>query len=121
MRFRKFHVISDLRQTLDMFTILLHLSLFRAKGGNTFLTLAEKRKHLQGKKTKRNEEEIAAKVKQFPCKRFKRGTCELSAGECRYSHDDTVANKNGDTETMVEASRERETIVDNAAQMMDVS
>ena len=94
---------------------------FRAKGTNTFSTLAEKRKQLQGKKTKRNEEEIAAKVKQFPCKRFKQGTCELSADECRYSHDDSVANKNGDTESVTEAANDKEAVVINDAQMTDVS
>ena len=94
---------------------------FRAKGTSTFPTLAEKRKQLQGKKTKRNEEEIAAKVKQFPCKRFKLGTCELSADECRYSHNDSVANKNSDTEAMAEAANDRQTVVINDAQMMNVS
>ncbi|XP_066930954.1 tRNA (guanine(26)-N(2))-dimethyltransferase-like [Clytia hemisphaerica] len=55
----------------------------RAKQSTQFSSLAEKRHALQGKRTlKKTDPDFH---KQFPCKRFKRGECELGT-TCKYNH-----------------------------------
>ncbi|XP_032533229.1 tRNA (guanine(26)-N(2))-dimethyltransferase [Chiroxiphia lanceolata] len=57
----------------------------RAKaGGGISPSLQEKRKRLQNKRTERPD---GAELKQFPCKRFKEGTCSRG-DQCCYSHED---------------------------------
>ena len=46
-------------------------------------SLDEKRKRLQGKRTKPVEQ--PKDLKQYPCKRFKEGMCE-NGDQCKYSH-----------------------------------
>ncbi|XP_065071496.1 tRNA (guanine(26)-N(2))-dimethyltransferase-like [Rhopilema esculentum] len=58
----------------------------RAKGSTKFQSLSEKRKQLQGKKTKRKELSSHPLTKDFPCKRHKQGLCEFSSEDCRYLH-----------------------------------
>ena len=56
---------------------------FRAKQSSQFSSLAEKRQALQGKRTlKKTDPDFH---KQFPCKKFKRGECELG-DTCKYNH-----------------------------------
>uniref|UniRef100_A0A7M5WU16 C3H1-type domain-containing protein n=1 Tax=Clytia hemisphaerica TaxID=252671 RepID=A0A7M5WU16_9CNID len=58
-------------------------SCYRAKQSTQFSSLAEKRHALQGKRTlKKTDPDFH---KQFPCKRFKRGECELGT-TCKYNH-----------------------------------
>eukprot|EP00794_Sanderia_malayensis_P005618 gene5617-6309_t len=60
----------------------------RARGDNRFECLADKRREMQGKKTKRKyEEKDKDYLKQFPCKNFKEGECEFDADNCQYSHE----------------------------------
>ncbi|XP_053789065.1 tRNA (guanine(26)-N(2))-dimethyltransferase isoform X3 [Vidua chalybeata] len=60
----------------------------RAKpGGGTAPSLQEKRERLQNKRTQQPD---GARLKQFPCKRFKEGTCPQGE-QCCYSHEPTSA------------------------------
>ncbi|XP_053907884.1 tRNA (guanine(26)-N(2))-dimethyltransferase isoform X2 [Cuculus canorus] len=60
----------------------------RAKaGGGISPSLQEKRQRLQNKRSARTDD--GTSLKQFPCKRFKEGSCSLGSG-CRYSHEDGV-------------------------------
>ena len=56
---------------------------FRAKQSSQYECLADKRKELQGKRTRAHGQ---YNHKQFSCKRFKRGECDLGDG-CKYSHE----------------------------------
>lgn len=67
----------------------------RAKQTNRFPNLADKRKELQGK---RRRDQPKQDLKQFLCKRFKRGECQFS-DTCRFSHDkDTTKTKSENKE-----------------------
>ncbi|XP_044514381.1 tRNA (guanine(26)-N(2))-dimethyltransferase isoform X2 [Gracilinanus agilis] len=54
-------------------------------GGKATLELAEKRQQLQNKRKEPNKDQGMEKLKAFPCKKFKQGTCLLGNG-CYYSH-----------------------------------
>ncbi|XP_007489184.1 tRNA (guanine(26)-N(2))-dimethyltransferase isoform X2 [Monodelphis domestica] len=54
-------------------------------GGKATLELAEKRQQLQNKRKEPNRDQGMEKLKAFPCKKFKKGTCLMGNG-CWYSH-----------------------------------
>ncbi|XP_036598028.1 tRNA (guanine(26)-N(2))-dimethyltransferase [Trichosurus vulpecula] len=54
-------------------------------GGKASLELAEKRQQLQNKRKEPSKDQGTDKLKAFPCKKFKQGTC-LLGNECCYSH-----------------------------------
>ena len=73
---------------LLLVAFLLHLyfvclSQFRAKKKIVDESLDEKRKRLQGKRTRVPEDQ--KDLKQFPCKRFRKGLCTFG-DQCKYSH-----------------------------------
>eukprot|EP00795_Rhopilema_esculentum_P012237 gene12237-2871_t len=70
----------------------------RAKGSTKFQSLSEKRKQLQGKKTKRKELSSHPLTKDFPCKRHKQGLCEFSSEDCRYLHKEESTTMAGSPE-----------------------
>ncbi|XP_072458270.1 tRNA (guanine(26)-N(2))-dimethyltransferase isoform X2 [Notamacropus eugenii] len=53
--------------------------------GKASLELAEKRRQLQNKRKESSKEQGTDKLKAFPCKKLKQGTC-LLGNECCYSH-----------------------------------
>ena len=55
----------------------------KAKQGNRVTTPGDKRKDLQGKRQRKSQKRD---LKQFACKRFKRGDCQLGE-DCKYSHE----------------------------------
>lgn len=59
--------------------------IFRAKQNNQYESLAEKRQLLQGKRKRGQDNKSEGYHKQFPCKRFKRGECDLG-DSCKYNH-----------------------------------
>ncbi|XP_074059636.1 tRNA (guanine(26)-N(2))-dimethyltransferase [Macrotis lagotis] len=54
-------------------------------GGKTPLELVEKQQQLQSKRKQPSKDQATEKLKAFPCKKFKQGTC-LLGDECCYSH-----------------------------------
>ncbi|XP_043825653.1 tRNA (guanine(26)-N(2))-dimethyltransferase-like isoform X1 [Dromiciops gliroides] len=54
-------------------------------GGKAPLELVEKRRQLQNKRKEPSKDQGTEKLKAFPCKKFKQGTC-LLGNECCYSH-----------------------------------
>ncbi|XP_074143195.1 tRNA (guanine(26)-N(2))-dimethyltransferase [Sminthopsis crassicaudata] len=54
-------------------------------GGKAPFELAEKRRQLQNKRKEPSKDQGTEKLKAFPCKKFKQGTC-LLGNECCYSH-----------------------------------
>ncbi|XP_020850808.1 tRNA (guanine(26)-N(2))-dimethyltransferase isoform X1 [Phascolarctos cinereus] len=54
-------------------------------GGKAPLELAEKQQQLQNKRKEPSKDQGTDKLKAFPCKKFKQGTC-LLGNECCYSH-----------------------------------
>ncbi|XP_076867189.1 tRNA (guanine(26)-N(2))-dimethyltransferase isoform X2 [Brachyhypopomus gauderio] len=67
----------------------------RAKGGVISTELEDRRKKFQGKR--KHQITDSSQLKNFPCKKFRKGTCTLGE-KCCYSHDPEESPSNGDAE-----------------------
>ena len=81
-----------------------HSSSLRAKQSKEYTSLAEKRQALQGKRSlKKTDTDYH---KQFPCKKFKRGQCELG-DTCKYNHPGVEHKLEADASTVAIAATEK--------------